>query len=322
MIWFYRDFLDGALYVVIALLALIFILAIIGFIMERLQLEKEEKNRVAVLQNEMASSVSNLSLESTDLDVVQQSNSMEKEGLVATPETPVENTVIVSSDYVPIEEQSLSTQESSLSIPTDVSDGQSSIVQEETIPTVILNPVEVTGEVVPIIEPVTESSIQETPSELVIEENTEVVSPIEKNDLVHEADQSVIAIPTVQETFESNSSNVEDVVTPVVLKENAVADSTPDVEKIEQKVSEDPSTVPSSDEQDIPSVDSTMENFEASVPDEEVDTTNSTSELQANIDHSSIESQKSDKDKLDSTDVDQESDISKSEISVDSVREL
>lgn len=322
MIWFYRDFLDGALYVVIALLALIFILAIIGFIMERLQLEKEEKNRVAVLQNEMASSVSNLSLESTDLDVVQQSNSMEKEGLVATPETTVENTVIASSDYVPIEEQSLSTQESSLPIPTDVSDGQSSIVQEETIPTVILNPVEVTGEVVPIIEPVTESSIQETPSELVIEENTEVVSPTEKSDLVHEADQSVIAIPTVQETFESNSSNVEDVVTPVVLKENAVADSTPDVEKIEQKVNEEPSTVPSSDEQDIPSVDSTMENFEASVPDEEVDTTNSTSELQANIDHSSIESQKSDKDKLDSTDVDQESDISKSEISVDSVREL
>lgn len=54
MIWFFRDFLDGPVYIIVAVLSLIFIMAIIGFIAERLQLEKEEKNRVAVLGNDVS----------------------------------------------------------------------------------------------------------------------------------------------------------------------------------------------------------------------------------------------------------------------------
>lgn len=52
MIWFFRDFLDGPLYLVVAFLCLIFIMAILGFMMERKQLEKEEKNKMVVLNNQ------------------------------------------------------------------------------------------------------------------------------------------------------------------------------------------------------------------------------------------------------------------------------
>lgn len=52
MVWFFRDFLDGFLYIVVAFFSLVFIMAIIGFLMERKQLEKDEKNRMIVLNNE------------------------------------------------------------------------------------------------------------------------------------------------------------------------------------------------------------------------------------------------------------------------------
>ncbi len=55
MIWFYRDFLDGFVYIIVAILSLIFVMAIIGFIMERMQLKKEQENRMAVLSNDMTS---------------------------------------------------------------------------------------------------------------------------------------------------------------------------------------------------------------------------------------------------------------------------
>lgn len=51
MVWFFRDFLDGLLYLVVSFFSLIFIMAILGFMMERKQLEKEEKNRMVVLNN-------------------------------------------------------------------------------------------------------------------------------------------------------------------------------------------------------------------------------------------------------------------------------
>ena len=49
MIEFFRDVLDGPLYIVTTILSIIFIMAIIGFLMERKKLEKEEKMRVAVV---------------------------------------------------------------------------------------------------------------------------------------------------------------------------------------------------------------------------------------------------------------------------------
>lgn len=48
MVYFFRDILDGWLYVVVAILSLIFIIAIIGFMMERKQLERDKKNRDVV----------------------------------------------------------------------------------------------------------------------------------------------------------------------------------------------------------------------------------------------------------------------------------
>lgn len=51
MVEFFRDVLDGPLYIVTAVICVIFIMAIIGFLMERKKLEKEAKNRVAVINN-------------------------------------------------------------------------------------------------------------------------------------------------------------------------------------------------------------------------------------------------------------------------------
>lgn len=51
MVKFFRDVLDGPLYIVITVLSIIFIMAIIGFLMERKKLEKEAKAKIAVVSN-------------------------------------------------------------------------------------------------------------------------------------------------------------------------------------------------------------------------------------------------------------------------------
>lgn len=72
MIEFFRDVLSGPLYIIVAILSLIFIMAIIGFIMERKKLEKEEKGRIAYVNN--------------SVDAAQP-----------TPATPVDNSVATVS---------------------------------------------------------------------------------------------------------------------------------------------------------------------------------------------------------------------------------
>ncbi len=52
MIEFFRDVLDGPLYIVTTIISIIFIMAIIGFLMERKKLEKEKKQRIAVVAND------------------------------------------------------------------------------------------------------------------------------------------------------------------------------------------------------------------------------------------------------------------------------
>ena len=47
MVNFFRDVLNGPLYIVVVILSIIFIMAIIGFIMERKQKEKESKGKIA-----------------------------------------------------------------------------------------------------------------------------------------------------------------------------------------------------------------------------------------------------------------------------------
>lgn len=73
MIEFFRDVLDGPLYFIIAVLAIIFIMAIIGFIMERKQKEQQVKGQVAFV--------------SRNQEVVDKDNSSNGE----IPETEVSN---------------------------------------------------------------------------------------------------------------------------------------------------------------------------------------------------------------------------------------
>lgn len=47
MVKFFRNVLNGPLYIVVVILSIIFIMAIIGFIMERKQKQKEARNQVA-----------------------------------------------------------------------------------------------------------------------------------------------------------------------------------------------------------------------------------------------------------------------------------
>jgi len=51
MIEFFRDVLNGPLYIIVTIISIILIMAIIGFIMERKKLEKEAKNKIAVINN-------------------------------------------------------------------------------------------------------------------------------------------------------------------------------------------------------------------------------------------------------------------------------
>ncbi len=53
MIHFFRDILSGPLYIIISILALFFIMAIIGFLMERKKLEEEKNAHVAVISNKI-----------------------------------------------------------------------------------------------------------------------------------------------------------------------------------------------------------------------------------------------------------------------------
>ena len=47
MIEFFRDKLDGPIYIIIALISLFLIMAIIGFIMEKQKMERDEKDKIA-----------------------------------------------------------------------------------------------------------------------------------------------------------------------------------------------------------------------------------------------------------------------------------
>ena len=76
MIKFFRNTLSGPLYIVVALLSLIFIMAIIGFIMERKKQEKEEKGRIAYVNNSVPEPLESVEVkaEETPIPVVEQSN--------------------------------------------------------------------------------------------------------------------------------------------------------------------------------------------------------------------------------------------------------
>lgn len=91
MIWFFRDFLDGPLYLVVAFFCLIFIMAILGFMMERKQLEKEEKNKMVVLNNQNNTPI---------YDVGSYEESIRQNSVNQTVSTPSENAQVVQPQSV------------------------------------------------------------------------------------------------------------------------------------------------------------------------------------------------------------------------------
>ena len=91
MIWFFRDFLDGPLYLVVAFFCLIFIMAILGFMMERKQLEKEEKNKMVVLNNQNDTPI---------YDVGSYEESIRQNSANQTVSTPSEHAQVVQPQSV------------------------------------------------------------------------------------------------------------------------------------------------------------------------------------------------------------------------------
>lgn len=86
MIEFFRDVLDGPLYIVVTILSTIFIMAIIGFLMERKKLEKEAKAKVAVV----GAPISDIPKEVTPITPVTIEKS-ENVAVPATVSTPISN---------------------------------------------------------------------------------------------------------------------------------------------------------------------------------------------------------------------------------------
>lgn len=96
MIWFFRDFLDGWLYVVVSFLSLIFIMAILGFMMERKQLEIEKRNKTIVLNdNDDLNKITNNSKESNN--VINSNNNLESNNNVARPKSVIPKQVLEKS---------------------------------------------------------------------------------------------------------------------------------------------------------------------------------------------------------------------------------
>ena len=91
MIWFFRDFLDGPLYLVVAFFCLFFIMAILGFMMERKQFEKEEKNKMVVLNNQNNTPI---------YDVGSYEESIRQNSANQTVSTPSEHAQVVQPQSV------------------------------------------------------------------------------------------------------------------------------------------------------------------------------------------------------------------------------
>lgn len=96
MVWFFRDFLDGWLYLFVSFLSLVFIMAILGFMMERKKLETEEKAKMVILNNRdnnKINSVNNMNtVHSSD-----QSNDLVQENSEVTPKSVIPDEVLKKS---------------------------------------------------------------------------------------------------------------------------------------------------------------------------------------------------------------------------------
>lgn len=67
MIEFFRDFLDGPLYIVVVILSVFFIMAIIGYLMEKKKLEKEKNDQIAVVSTPEVTPIEPVSVENNEV---------------------------------------------------------------------------------------------------------------------------------------------------------------------------------------------------------------------------------------------------------------
>lgn len=82
---FFRDFLDGPLYIVVVVIAVILIMAIIGYFMEKNQNEAKLKSKVAEINDN--STVSNSAVSSTPIENIETVQSL-NESSVTNAEIP------------------------------------------------------------------------------------------------------------------------------------------------------------------------------------------------------------------------------------------
>ena len=66
MIEFFRDVLDGPLYIIAAIISVILIMAIVGFIMERLKLAKDEQLKVAHVSRDIVTPIEPVQVEASN----------------------------------------------------------------------------------------------------------------------------------------------------------------------------------------------------------------------------------------------------------------
>lgn len=98
MIEFFRDVLNGPLYIVVVILSIIFIMAIIGFIMERKQLEKEKKASIAIVGNTVNTPIQPVSINegvvNQPVNPTQISNIQPVQNNTVSQSIPVQNNTV------------------------------------------------------------------------------------------------------------------------------------------------------------------------------------------------------------------------------------
>lgn len=108
MIEFFRDVLDGPLYIGTTILSIILIMAIIGFLMERKKLEKLVKSKVAVVTNQQKEVVP---IPPVTMVGTPQAVPVVNQTVTAQQTMPITNQSVVTQQTVPITNQSVVTQQ-------------------------------------------------------------------------------------------------------------------------------------------------------------------------------------------------------------------
>lgn len=97
MIHFFRDILNGPLYIVTTIISIIFIMAIIGYIMEKRKLEKKAKSQVTQINTENVVPIPEVKIKET---VTQPVNKEPQPVINLEPAKPVQMTTVQESQPV------------------------------------------------------------------------------------------------------------------------------------------------------------------------------------------------------------------------------